>query len=285
MENLPLLARLAALYPQAKKSTLREMIESKRVLINGAIVRSLKQPLAPGDTLEVLDAGGVKPTLLAGGLRLIHFDSDIIVVDKPAGQLTATDAEEKRPTVWSILREYFRRKNNKNQVHLIHRLDRDASGLLIFARTWDSFRALKEQFFEHTITREYDVIVHGIPKAAKARLENLLLEDPMTGDVQVTKDLKKGKLAICDYAVIDTNKAKKLAHLRCTLYTGKKHQIRVQFKAAGHVVCGDPRYGKADEPPNRLALHASRLALIHPTSKRKVEFDSPMPPAMAHLFR
>ena len=287
MENIPLLARLAALYPQAKKSTLRDMVESKRVLVNGAIVRSLKQALAEGDTLEVLDAGGarVKPTLLAGQLRLIHFDSDIIVVDKPAGQLTATDAAEKRPTVWSILREYFRRKNSKNQVHLIHRLDRDASGLLIFARTWDAFGALKKQFFEHTITREYDVVVHGIPKAPKARLEDLLLENPITGDVQVTKDLKNGKLAICDYVVVDVNKAKKLAHLRCTLYTGKKHQIRVQLKAAGHVVCGDPRYGTPDEPPNRLALHASRLALVHPTTKRKVEFDSPMPSNMAHLFR
>ena len=281
----PLLTRLSALFPQAKKTTLREMIESKRVLVNGAIVRSLKQELTAKDVLEVLDAGGMKPTLLAGGLRLIHFDSDIIVVEKPAGQLTATDTAEKRPTVWAILRDYFRKQNSKNQVHLIHRLDRDASGLLVFARTWPAFSALKKQFFEHTITREYDVAVHGIPKQKKGHLENLLLEDQMTGDVRVTENLKLGKLAICDYVVLDSNVSKKLAHLRCTLFTGKKHQIRVQLKAIGHTVCGDPRYGKPDEPPHRLALHASKLAFVHPTSNRKIDFNSLIPPGLAHLFR
>ncbi len=279
-----LLDHLTNLFPQAKKTTVRDLVAHKRVLINGALAKSLKQPLAESDRVEILDAAEAasKSTYLAEGLRLLHFDADIILVDKPVGLLTSTDSQETRPTVWRILQTWFRRQNNKNQVHLIHRLDRDASGLLVFARTWPAYASLKKQFFEHTITRRYDVIVHNIPKKNDARLENLLLEDD-TGTVHTTQDIKTGKLAILDYVLIQSNKSRRLAHLRCTLFTGRKHQIRVQLRAANHPVCGDPIYGKENEPPHRLALHAAHLSFEHPRTSRKVTFDSPMPPTFARL--
>jgi RluA family pseudouridine synthase len=282
------MARLTALYPQAKKTTLRTMLESKRVLVNGVPARSLKQPLGEKDRVEILDLADtpVRTTMLAQGVKIIHFDSDIVIVEKPYGVLTSTDAEERRPTTWRILTAWFRKQNSKNQVHLIHRLDRDASGLLVFARTWDAYSSLKQQFFEHTITRQYDVLVHGVPKAKKARLENLLFEDEKAaGIVRVTKDLKAGKLAILDYEQIASNRAKSISHLQCTLFTGRKHQIRVQLAAAGHKVLGDPIYGKGEEPPGRLALHASHLAFKHPGTRREVRFTSPMPGSFAHLMR
>jgi len=280
-----LLTRLGKLFPGPSKTTLRDMLARKRVRLNGTLVRRVNEPIADGDKIEVADTGDV-PTetqTLHDGLRLIHFDGDIIIVDKPAGLLTSTDAQEKRPTAWRILQDHFRKQNQRNHVHLIHRLDRDASGLLIFARTWEALAALKKQFFEHTITRSYDVVVHGLPRKPKDRLEHLLLEDP-TGVVNVTKDMKNGKLAILDYQVLEASKEKGIARLRCTLYTGRKHQIRVQLKALGHAVCGDAVYGKADEPPHRLALHAARLSLKHPRTGKTVSFESPMPGAMAHLF-
>jgi RluA family pseudouridine synthase len=285
MENKTVMARLEALYPQAKKTTLREMVERKRVRVNGTTVRSLKQAVAEDAVVDVLDTGaGARPVSLGEGLKLVHFDSDIVIVEKPAGLLTSTDAQEQRPTAWRILQSHFRKQNHRNQVHLIHRLDREASGLLIFARTWDAFTALKKQFFEHTITRAYDVVVHGVPKIAKGQLEHLLLEDP-TGVVNVTTDMKNGKLAILDYEVMETSKDKAIARLRCMLFTGRKHQIRVQLKAAGHAVCGDGVYGKGDEPPHRLALHAARLSLAHPRTGKTVSFESPMPGGMGHMFR
>ncbi len=286
-----LLTRLSQLFPQASKTTLRDMVAGKRVRINGTLVRSLKQPVAESDKIEVADTGDVHTAvvILYEGLRLIHFDADIIVVDKPAGQITATDAQEKRPTAWRILQDYFLNQNQRFQVHLVHRLDRDASGLLVFARNWEAFASLKRQFFEHTITRQYDAIVHGIPKNPKGHLENLLLEDNF-GIVRITNDLKKGKLAILDYETVATSKTKNLAHLRCTLFTGRKHQIRVQLNALGHTVCADPLYSRPpkppqpDEPPHRLALHAARLAFEHPRSGKTVSFESPMPGGMGHLF-
>jgi RluA family pseudouridine synthase len=281
-----ILDELVRLYPQAKKTTLREMLADKRVRINDEVAHSLKQPVGAKDRVEVTDVGaeGAKKTTLANGLKIVHLDADILIVDKPSGLLTATDSQEKRPFVAKLLTNYFQKQNSKNQIHLIHRLDRDASGLLVFARTWDAFRSLKEQFFEHTITRRYDVIVHGVPKKSEAKLENLLLENPETGEVNITKDIRNGKLAILSYLVMKSDLKQKISHLRCELYTGRKHQIRVQLKANGHTVLGDPMYGNAAEPPNRLALHASHLAFVHPKSNRPVTFDSPMPGSFGHLF-
>jgi RluA family pseudouridine synthase len=287
-----LLDRLRALHPQAKTTTLRQMLTDKRVLLNGVTAKSLKTPVTKRDKVEIADhAASAREVTLTHGLKLVHQDSQIVLIDKPSGLLSATDAQEKRPTVLKLLTAFFQKQNHKNQVHLIHRLDKDASGLLLFARSWDAYRALKEQFFEHTITRRYDVIVHGSPKKKQGRLEDLLVEDPETGVVRVTRDLKKGKLAILDYVVMQTDAKRNIAHVRCTLFTGRKHQIRVQLQALGHPVVADPTYalpGKPPmplEPPGRLALHASHLTFVHPGTKRKVEFDSPMPGAFAHLFR
>jgi 23S rRNA pseudouridine1911/1915/1917 synthase len=277
--------RLEGLFPEAKKTTLREMVERKRVRNNGTMVKSVKQTVAEDAMVEVADAGGrTEAKVLGEGLKMVYFDGDLVVVDKPAGLLTATDAQEKRPTAWRILQEYFRKQNHRFQIHLIHRLDREASGLLVFARNWEAYGALKKQFFEHTITRAYEVVVHGVPREAKGRLEDLLVEDDL-GVVHVTKDMKKGKLAVLDYEVVEASKDKGMARLRCTLYTGRKHQIRVQLAARGHAVCGDGVYGKGEEPPYRLALHAARLSLAHPRTGKVVAFESPAPGVMGHMFR
>ncbi len=303
------LSRLAALFPQAKKTTLRAMVEQKRVRLNGAVVKSLKEAVGEKDKFEVTDLSEApsKAVALAEGLKVVYVDSQIAIVDKPSGLLTATGPTEERPTVLKILGAYLRKQNSKNQVHLVHRLDKDASGLLVFARTTEALRQLKHQFMEHTITRRYDALVHGIPKKA-GRLEDFLIEDERTGRVSVTQDEKKGQLAILDYVVIQSDAKKKLAHLQCTLYTGRKHQIRVQLASRGHAVLADPIYGKFARPParpfserdrrpverveaapaeapGRLALHASHLTLKHPGSGREMSFDSGMPGGFAGLFR
>ena len=128
---------LAARYPQAKKTTLREMVEHKRVRINGDPAKSLRQTVTPNDQVDVLDARSVpmKPHTLDEGLKILYEDAEILIVLKPTGLLTATDEKEQRPTVLKILTDYVHRNNQKAQLHLVHRLDRDASGLLVFART------------------------------------------------------------------------------------------------------------------------------------------------------
>jgi len=262
-------------FPEAKKTTLRDMVTHKRVRINGSPVKSLKQAVAAGDAVEVADVSGPKETLgRTFRLKIVYQDSDIIVVDKPSGLLTSTHPDEPRETAIELLNQYALKHNYRAQVLLIHRIDRDASGLLVFARNDEAFGALKTQFETHSIIRRYVVLVHGTPRKKKDRLVHRLLETDR-GLVHITTDPRKGQEAILDYEVVASNA--KYSRLMCQLYTGRKHQIRVQMTAMGHAVCCDDMYGQAPEPPGRLALHATHLTLKHPSSGKVMAFDSPPP--------
>jgi 23S rRNA pseudouridine1911/1915/1917 synthase len=285
-ETTTILDWLHAQLPQAKMTTLRNLISGHRVLRNGAPVRSLKQPIADADKLELLDANAVsaKPQMLNEKLKLIHSDSDVLIIDKPTGLLTSTDRTEPRPTVVAILNDYVKRQNYKAKALVVHRLDRDASGLLMFARSDDALWKLKPQFVNHTIDRIYRVVVNGIVKEREGRLENELKED-LRGIVRVVSERDDGRNAALTYKVLRTGSARSL--LECRLETGRKHQIRVQLQHIGHPVCGDQVYGTSDaklsrEPPFRLALHATTLAFDHPRNGSRVTFNSPAPTSFEH---
>ena len=274
---------LVAEYPNAKKGTLRKLIENHAVMLNGRAVRSLKQPLTPADKPVVGDSNR-RQAPFRGGLKILYQDADILIIRKPAGLLTSTTEDEPRPTVLGLLQERMARKNQKMSVHLVHRLDRDASGLLVLARGIRPLANLKMQFRRHTITREYELVVHGVPQPGKGRLEHRLLETPAAR--MVVCGPEEGKPAILDYEVLQSHGG--LSLVRCQLFTGRKHQIRVQFAAIGHRLVGDPVYGtpagrKGGE--GRLALHAVRLGLNHPRSGKPVNFTSPLPDAIVAQFK
>ncbi len=266
---------LTARYPEARRNTLRRMVENHAVTLHGKVVRSLKQPLSPQDQPMVGEAVRTEAPF-RGGLKIVHQDADILIVRKPAGLLTSTVDAEPRPTVIALLQERMNRKNQKMSVHLVHRLDRDASGLLVLARGVRPLAELKMQFRRHTIIREYELIVHGTPNPPQARLEHHLLEQP-GGRVVVCSD-EQGKSAILHYQVLRTHGDR--SHVRCRLFTGRKHQIRVQFAAIGHPLVGDRVYGTSaarKEKEGRLALHATRLEFVHPRLRKTVVFTSPLP--------
>ncbi len=272
---------LTAAHPNAHRTTLRHFFSQGRVLLNDQPARSLKQPVLPTDRVTIADVR-VCPTQLPAGLKIIHQDADVMVVDKPPGLLTATHAQETRPTVLALLHRHVSRANGKNKIYLVHRLDQHASGLLVFARGVKALHHLKAQFRDHTITREYHVLVHGSPNPAQGRLTGNLIEGPDRIVRPCPAD--RGRPAILDYRLISpATSTVPLSHLQCRLFTGRKHQIRVQFNAAGHPVVGDPVYGHKQYPPTpgvppRLALHAGHLIFRHPRTGREMEFISPLPP-------
>jgi 23S rRNA pseudouridine1911/1915/1917 synthase len=265
---------LVARYPQASRSTVRRLIADGRVRLAGKPVRSLKEPLKPGDKPVITDK---KPrsVVLPQGLKAIYQDADLLVVEKPAGLLTATDENETRPTVLALA-EQMLSKGGKQRMHLVHRLDKDASGLLVLARGIPALANLKQQFRRHSITREYELIVHGKLENARGALKNNLRETA-DGRVEICP-APAGKPAMLDYRILRGNSERTL--VRCRLYTGRKHQIRVQFAFLGHPIVGDPVYGtpmarRGSE--GRLALHAVRLSLVHPRTKKTMDFVSQFP--------
>lgn len=262
-----LLDQLLIQFPTAKRTTLRRMLQSRRIRVNGVVARSLKQPIGPNDTVDVADQAPAKqaPTM---PLRVVHEDDDLIVIDKPAGLLTSTTPREKRPTVLAIVRKHVQSRQPAAQLGLIHRLDADASGLLIFSKTHEAYLSLKRQFFLHTVERIYLAQVHGVPNPRQGMIDSRLIEH-FDGTIIVTTNATKGQRAITYYETISSDKTHAL--LRVRLQTGKKHQIRVQLAHRGTPIVNDRVYSDK-KPQGRLMLAAIELAIDHPRTGKRMKF-------------
>jgi RluA family pseudouridine synthase len=215
------------------------------------------------------------------GLTLLYEDKDIIVVEKPAGLLTVGTDRDKTRTVHYLLNDYVRKGNPKsrNRVYVVHRLDRDTSGILLFAKSEPAKTFLQENW-EQT-DKHYLAIVHGVLAPKEGKISTRLVENSAY-KVYSTHDPAKGKLSHTAYKVL--KEAKGLSLVDIELITGRKHQIRVHFAEMGHPVAGDKKYGAADSVSPRLALHARSMTFTHPFSQRKMSFDTGMPDDFVRLL-
>ena len=204
-------------------------------------------------------------------LRLVHEDDDLLVADKPAGLLTIATERERERTAYKMLMDYVAGA----RIFIVHRLDRETSGLVVFARSWGAKRRLQAQFEARTVERVYRALVEGTVRAAEGTLSGRLAEGPSLR-VGPARRGREGKEAITRYRVLERHRATTLLEL--SLVTGRRGQIRAQLAAAGHPIVGDRTYGSRLDPLGRVCLHATRLALAHPRGGR-VAFESPMPRA------
>jgi 23S rRNA pseudouridine1911/1915/1917 synthase len=270
---MTLLDHLRKQFPAAKMVTLRRMIQSMRVLVNGAPARALKQTIDESDKVEVTDRPKTSDGRPKLAFPIIHEDDDVLVIDKPPGLLTSTNEREKRPTALAMVRQYLAATSPQARVGLIHRLDRDASGLLVFSNNPTAFRSLKSLFFEHSVRRVYHAIVKGTPSPASGRIESRLAELP-DGKVKSTRRRDAGEHAISDYETIEA--LGNVSLMRVTLETGKKHQIRVHLAEMGCPIVNDPLYNP-DPRRGRLMLIATTLEFEHPRTGKHMRFELPLP--------
>jgi RluA family pseudouridine synthase len=217
---------------------------------------------------------------VARSLRIVHEDRDMLIVDKPSGLLTSTTPREKRPTLLKMVQEHIARGDPRARVGLIHRLDRDASGLLIFSKNNGAYRSLKTQFFRHSVERTYLAIVRGVPTPRDGTIDTRLLELP-DGRVVRTRQHAKGQRAVTEYETIRT--CGRMSLLRVLLRTGRKHQIRSQLADRGTPVVNDPIYGD-EKPAGPLGLCAVELAIDHPRTGKRMTFRIDPPKAMIKLL-
>ena len=212
---------------------------------------------------------------LPAGLAILHEDRDIIVVDKPAGLLTISTEREKARTAYFILTDYVRKgvAKSRNRVFIVHRLDRETSGILIFAKSEEAKFRLQSQWPDTKKT--YLAVVHGRCDKLEGTITSYLAEN-QAYSVYETKDARKGKLAHTAYKVL--KETRDFSLLEINLLTGRKHQIRVHLAGIGHPVVGDERYGKEHKRHQRLALHARSISFKHPFSGEQLSFDTKVPP-------
>jgi 23S rRNA pseudouridine1911/1915/1917 synthase len=272
---------LIAHYPQAKRQTFKQMLVSGRLLINGRRVRSLRAPLAAEDRVEVIARRGARSDAAASPsssaklpFAIIYEDADVLLIDKPHGLLTSTTERERRPTAWAAVKAYLAATDPSARPGLIHRLDRDAAGLLIFSKNDAAYRSLKDQFRKHTVNRVYLAHVVGKIHPPAGRIESRL-EERADGTVYSTRRRDAGQPAITDYETIATDESG--AILRVTLQTGRKHQIRAHLSERNAPVRNDPMYCTAPSQ-GTLMLVAVELAFDHPRTGERMRFESGLGP-------
>jgi RluA family pseudouridine synthase len=212
--------------------------------------------------------------LLPKGLTIIYEDRDILVVDKPPGLLTIATVSEKSRTAYFILTDYVRKgfTRSKNRIFIVHRLDRETSGILIFAKNEDAKFRLQSQWKE--TRKKYLAVVHGQCEKRSETITTYLVENK-AHTVYSTSDATKGRLSHTAYEVL--KQTKDFALLNVELLTGRKHQIRVHLADIGHPVVGDRKYGKGNDAHKRLALHARSISFQHPSSGAQLTFETKVP--------
>ena len=217
---------------------------------------------------------------LPRGLAILYEDRDILVVDKPAGLLTIATDREKARTAYFILTDYVRKgySKSRNRIFIVHRLDRETSGVLVFAKTAEAKLSLQSQW--ETTEKKYLAVVHGRCARESGTITTRLAENK-AHLVYSTSDPKIGKLSHTAYRVL--KEAKGFTLLEVRLLTGRKHQIRVHLAEIGHAVVGDQKYGKEDRDHVRMALHARSISFKHPFSGKQVAFETGVPAYFTQL--
>lgn len=271
----PLLEALRGLVPGAANRTLRQMLERGRVRVNGAVVRLARAPVAAGDTIEV--AGRAPETADLHGIEIVFEDDQVLVISKPPGLLTVATEHERERTAFSYLKTYVRSSIPRRDVYVVHRIDKFASGLLVFAKSEPAREALRALFREHDVERRYWAIVEGSVKKDTGTIRSRLVEDAAL-HMRSTAEPAEGKLAVTHFRVLRRFPA--LTTLEVRLETGRKNQIRVHLSEMGHPIAGDRPYGSTTDPLGRLGLHAFTLRFAHPTTGERLQFRTEPPPEL-----
>jgi 23S rRNA pseudouridine1911/1915/1917 synthase len=279
-EESTLLDGIIGAFPDKSRKLLKAVLRDRQVRVNGRTVTQFDFLLKPGQVVEIRWERS-SPKNRPHGLNIIFEDDDIIVVDKPAGLLTVATDKEKRKTAYALLSEYVKIDNPENKIFIVHRIDRETSGLLLFARNEKMKHAIQETWLTTIRERTYVAVVEGQIKEESGTVSSYLNESKAF-IVYSSQNPKAGKKAVTHYKTLLSNEYYSLLEIH--LETGRKHQIRVHMQDVGHPVVGDTKYGSKMKPIGRLGLHAQGLVFIHPVTGKLCSFKADIPAVINSLF-
>lgn len=277
-----LLAYLFEQMPEVKRTKVRQWLKFDGVRVNGRVVARGDHAIKPGDVV-LLDPKS-KPApgpRLPSGMKIVHEDEVVIIIEKPANLLSIATKAEQEATVYAKLMDYVRMTHRRKgaRVWIVHRLDRETSGLMVFARTEVAKRALQSNW--NQTEKRYLAVVDGQPKEDQGTLRSHL-DETNPYRVRSTKPSEETREAVTHYAV--KRRSAKRALVELNLVTGRRHQIRVQMAEIGCPVVGDPKYHPSGVENERLALHSSGLKFKHPVTGEVMAFESALPEELVRLL-
>ena len=267
------------------RTSVKQLLSQRRVTVNAGIQTRHDTLVKPGDMVQINQGRG-NVELRHPKLRVIYEDNALIVVEKKNGLLTVPyNPKSSEMTAYSILKDYVRKQSNRNTVHVVHRLDRETSGVLVFAKSAELQEYMRTYWKQLVTRRTYVALVEGHLVKKEGTITSWLTEDNQTAMVYSSDKDNGGQKAITNYKVLkattigEGDQEMNISLVELNLETGRTNQIRVHMQSIGHPIIGDRKYGHGNEysPIDRLCLHARTLEFIHPMTEKKVRFEAPLP--------
>ncbi|MDR3235412.1 MAG: RluA family pseudouridine synthase [Prevotellaceae bacterium] len=263
------------------RTAVKSLLAHKQVFVDGKNVSQYNAAVRANQVITINSTGTLNSKHMLNNLRIVFEDDDILVVEKPAGLLSISTGNGNEMTAYSILRNYVKIKSQANKIFIVHRLDRETSGLMLFARNERTKETLQSNWNDMVQQRKYAAVVCGALPNDADTLTSYLKENAAMR-MYVSKTADHAQRAVLSYRVLKRNS--RFSLIEVELETGRKNQIRVQMQEIGHSVAGDKKYGGGASPIGRLALHAQSLEFIHPTTREKMCFSTKIPAKFAAVF-
>ena len=279
-EDAQLLDWLIANLKGLSRNKVKDTLHGRGIKVNGKIVTQFDYPLTRGMKISV-SKSKKNDTFKSRYVNLVYEDPYLVVIEKKPGILSMA-AGHKSLNVKTVLDDYFRQTKQRCTAHVVHRLDRDTSGLMVYAKDMQTEQTLEHEWHNIVYDRRYVAVVSGEMEEDEGTIANWLKDNKAYVTYSSPVD-NGGKYAITHFHVLDRTTEHSLVEYK--LETGRKNQIRVHSADMNHPVCGDVKYGNGDDPIHRLCLHAYMLHFFHPVTRARMEFETPIPSQFRMLFK
>ena len=263
------------------RSKIKATLQGRGIKVNGKTVTQFDYPVAKGARIDVSKTKRNNDKLKSRYVKIVYEDQFLVVIEKNIGILSMA-AGHKSLNVKAVLDDYFRKTRQRCTAHVVHRLDRDTSGLMVYAKDMETEQILEHNWHDIVFDRRYVAVLSGEMEQDEGTVESWLKDNKAYVTFSSPVD-NGGKFAVTHYSTLDRTTDHSLVEFK--LETGRKNQIRVHSADIGHPVCGDVKYGNGDDPIHRLCLHAYKLCFYHPQTRQPMEFQTMVPAAFRHIFK
>ena len=267
--------------PKKNRNNIKSLLKNKQVLIDGAAISQFNYPLVPGQEIMITESRISDKDMK--GIKVVYEDEYLIAVEKASGILSIATNKEREKTAYNMVKNYVKSRNPLEKLFIVHRLDRETSGVMIFAKTEEIQQILQTNWQDIVLERAYVAVVEGKVEKNSDTIVSYLKENSVFVTFSSEKEIEGSKKAITHYTVLKRSKGFSLVEAK--IETGRKNQIRVHMQSLGHSVVGDKKYGATTNPLGRLGLHAKSIIFKHPKTGKILSFQTGIPIKFSGMFK